>query len=419
MQTGPIEINGKEYYYDSNSGVNRGRKVINSRIEIGPKDYRYYGPDGAYDREKSGFSEVTDTDPNHKFYDKGGIRYATNCPVDIIIYDENDNMVGKIVNDQVQNVTDDEIDVYVDSAGQKIVGVPQSGKYKLEIIARAAGTMDYSVAEFASDGSGLIGKTDYRAVTLNQADHFYGITESMFYNGEEHNSYRLLKENTEIELAEYQDTLTSYLINASAEGHGTVEGSKAAIRGDFAKLTAKPDSGYRFVGWYDKDGNCVSKELEFRFRVLEEQNFTAKFTVRGASDSGSDSSDDSDDTSYIPKRGVTGKWIKNEKGWWYQRIDGTWPHDEWCELEYLGRKEWYYFDKNGYVVTGWLKWNGCYFYLNPISDGWFGRMETGWKKIDGKWYYLEPVSGQNKGHLFVNTVTPDGYKVDSNGAWMK
>ena len=107
-------------------------------------------------------------------------------------------------------------------------------------------------------------------------------------------------------MAEYQDTLTSYLINASAEGHGTVEGSKAAIRGDFAKLTAKPDSGYRFVGWYDKDGNCVSKELEFRFRVLEEQNFTAKFTVRGASDSGSDSSDDSDDTSYIPKRGVTG-----------------------------------------------------------------------------------------------------------------
>ena len=55
---------------------------------------------------------------------------------------------------------------------------------------------------------------------------------------------------------------------------------------------------------------------------------------------------------------------------------------------------WYYFDENGI-------------------------MQTGWQLIDGKWYYLEPVSGQNKGHLFVNTVTPDGYKVDSNGAWMK
>lgn len=114
-----------------------------------------------------------------------------------------------------------------------------------------------------------------------------------------------------------------------------------------------------------------------------------------------------------------GTWMKNNTGWWYQRPDGTWPHDEWCELEYLGRKEWYYFDKNGYVASGWLKWNECYYYLNPISDGWFGRMETGWKKVDGKWYYLEPVAGQNKGHLFVNTVTPDGYKVDSNGAWIE
>ena len=64
--------------------------------------------------------------------------------------------------------------------------------------------MDYSVAGLRQMVRVLIGKTDYRAVTLNQADHFYGITESMFYNGEEHNSYRLLKENTEIELAEYQ-----------------------------------------------------------------------------------------------------------------------------------------------------------------------------------------------------------------------
>ena len=499
MQTGPIKINGKEYYYDSNPGVNRGRKVINSRIEIGPKDYRYYGADGAYDREKSGFSEVTDTDPNHKFYEKGGIRYATNCPVDIIIYDENDNAVGSIINDRPQNVSDDEIDVYIDTAGQKIVGVPQNGKYKLEIIARAAGTMDYSVAEFASDGSGLIGKTDYRAVVLHQADHFYGITESLFYDGEEHNSYRLLKENTEITSEEYQDTMTLYLINTSVEGHGTVEGNKYAIRGDFAKLIARPDTGYEFAGWYDADGNCVSKDAEFRFRVLEEQNLIAKFTEKTSSDngsgntgssssgtgsggSGSDSSSSSGSgsgesgsgssssgsgsgessssssssggsgsngsntssssssssgsggsgssggssssgrsgyTSYMPwQLGTTG-WIKDGKGWWYRKTDGTWPHDEWCELEFLGRKDWYYFDKNGYVVSGWLKWNESSYYLNPISNGWFGRMETGWKNIDGKWYFFEPVSGRNKGYLFVNTVTPDGYKVDSNGVWIE
>lgn len=495
MQIGPIKLNGKEYYYDSNPGVNRGRKVINSRIEIGPKDYRYYGPDGAYDREKSGFLEVTDTDPNHKFYDRGGIRYATNCPVDIIIYDENDNMVGSIINDQPQNVTDDEIDVYIDAAGQKIVGVPQNGKYKLEIIARAAGTMDYSVAEFASDGSGLIGKTDYRAVTLHQADHFYGITESLFYDGEEHNSYRLLKENTEIASEEYQDTMTSYLVNTSVEGRGTVEGNKQAIRGDFAKLIARPDTGYEFAGWYDADGNCLSKDSEFRFRVLEEQNLIAKFTEKTSSGNGSGNTDSSSGgtgsggsgsgsssssgagsgesgsgsssssgagsgesssrpsssggsgsngstssssssgssgssggstssgrgsyTSYMSGQLGTTGWIKDGKGWWYRKTDGTWPHDEWCELEFLGRKDWYYFDKNGYVVSGWFKWNESSYYLNPISNGWFGRMETGWKNVDGKWYFFEPVSGRNKGHLFVNTVTPDGYKVDSNGVWIE
>lgn len=494
MQTGPIELNGKEYYYDSNPGVNRGRKIINSLIEIGPKDYRYYGPDGAYDREKSGFSEVTDTDPNHKFFEKGGIRYATNCPVDIIIYDENDNMVGNIINNQPQNVTDDEIDVYIDVAGQKIVGVPLNSKYKLEIIARASGTMDYSVAEFASDGSGLIGKTDYRAVTLNQADHFYGITESLFYDGVEHNSYRLLKENTEIASEEYQDTMTSYLVNTSVEGHGTVEGNKQAIRGDFVKLIARPNTGYEFTGWYDADGNCVSKDSEFRFRVLEEQNLIAKFTEKTSSGNGSGNTDSSSGgtgsggsgtgsssssgsgsgesgsgssssgagsgessssssssggsgsngstsssssssssgssggsgssgrssyTSYMPGQLGTTGWIKDGKGWWYRKADGTWPHDEWCELEFLGRKDWYYFDKNGYVVSGWLKWNESSYYLNPISNGWFGRMETGWKNVDGKWYFFEPVLGRNQGHLFVNTVTPDGYKVDSNGVWIE
>ena len=99
----------------------------------------------------------------------------------------------------------------------------------------------------------------------------------------------------------------------------------------------------------------------------------------------------------------------------------------------MGRKEWYYFDKNGYVVTGWLKWNGCYFYLNPISDGWFGRMETGWKKIDGKWYYFAEkeyagpyyaVTGTNytiDGKLYHfntdGTMASSGWSLYEDGSW--
>ena len=66
-------------------------------------------------------------------------------------------------------------------------------------------------------------------------------------------------------------------------------------------------------------------------------------------------------------------------------------------------------------AAGWRQNKTGWWYQK--NDGDCVKME--WRNIDGKWYYLEPVSGQNKGHLFVNTVTPDGYKVDSNGAWMK
>ena len=47
-------------------------------------------------------------------------------------------------------------------------------------------------------------------------------------------------------------------------------------------------------------------------------------------------------------------------------------------------------------------------------------MATGWLLINGLWYYFETrgnVPGRPQGSLYMNTVTPDGYIVDANGAW--
>jgi len=55
----------------------------------------------------------------------------------------------------------------------------------------------------------------------------------------------------------------------------------------------------------------------------------------------------------------------------------------------------------------------------------YGVMSTGWKLIDGKWYYFVPYTvirngiSINMGSMLKDTVTPDGYKVDSNGAWIQ
>ena len=112
-----------------------------------------------------------------------------------------------------------------------------------------------------------------------------------------------------------------------------------------------------------------------------------------------------------------GQWMQDEKGWWYKRPDGSYPKNSWGYEAYNGKSYWYYFLDSGYMATGWVEVNGSKYYLFPNSDGWKGRMLTGWQWIDGNCYYLDP-QGQNKGALYRNTTTPDGYAVDSEGRWV-
>ena len=78
-------------------------------------------------------------------------------------------------------------------------------------------------------------------------------------------------------------------------------------------------------------------------------------------------------------RVVSGKWIKDSKGWWYRHSDGSYTTNDW---EYIAG-EWYYFNKQGYMQTGWISVGGKWYYLNSS-----GAMQTGWISVGGKWYYL-------------------------------
>ena len=114
-----------------------------------------------------------------------------------------------------------------------------------------------------------------------------------------------------------------------------------------------------------------------------------------------------------------GKWIKDEKGWWYRRADGSYPKNTWGYEEYNGKSYWYYFLDSGYMAKGWVDLNGSKYYLFSGSDGWMGRMLTGWQWIEGYCYYFGADSGNNEGHLYRNEKTPDGYQVDSEGRWVE
>ena len=135
----------------------------------------------------------------------------------------------------------------------------------------------------------------------------------------------------------------------------------------------------------------------------------------GTTDSGS-SSDDSG--SYTPNE-PEGQWILDGTGWWYRDSDGSYPVNTWRYVSYQGRMDWYHFNADGYITTGWFTdTDGHIYYLNPVSNGFMGAMVTGWQQIDGIWYYFHTEADGHRGMLYVNTTTPDGYLVDEKGQWI-
>ena len=144
-------------------------------------------------------------------------------------------------------------------------------------------------------------------------------------------------------------------------------------------------------------------------------------------------------------KGKNGQWKKLPDGWVFQYTDGKRAKDEWCYLYYgvTGRTDWYRFDQDEYMKTGWhqdpdgrwyflhtisdgtlghmktgwyLDVDGNWYYLNPVSDGHRGAMVTGWQLIDGKWYYFNPISNGKMGAMYAGGKTPDGYLVGKDGA---
>lgn len=117
---------------------------------------------------------------------------------------------------------------------------------------------------------------------------------------------------------------------------------------------------------YEFDNDCVAHEK-------------GKATNSNSSSSSSSSSDG--------WKQVDGKWTYSKSG---QNVTG------WQELEWNGKKSWYYFDGSGNMTTGWqeLEWDG--------------------KK---SWYYFN-----GDGSMVSNTtITIDGtkYSFDKSGAWIE
>ena len=130
-------------------------------------------------------------------------------------------------------------------------------------------------------------------------------------------------------------------------------------------------------------------------------------------------------------------WQRDAKGWWILNPDGSYPKAQWLLLN----NRWYYFNQEGYMLTGWLFYHNAWYYFEEnegseqgkmcigwkeIRGFWYyfseevgaenGKMCTGWQEVQKKWYYLNPASGQDDGKMLANTKV-DGYSLGTDGAW--
>lgn len=119
-------------------------------------------------------------------------------------------------------------------------------------------------------------------------------------------------------------------------------------------------------------------------------------------------------------------WKSDDKGWWLQYADGTYAAGniagkgdgstyESVAWEMING-EWFCFGADGYAKSGWI--------LDEELGGWFyvdinSGMRTGWLFDGVNWYYLNPESNGYRGRMATDTWTPDGYYVGPDGAWMK
>ena len=104
---------------------------------------------------------------------------------------------------------------------------------------------------------------------------------------------------------------------------------------------------------------------------------------------------------------VTGwqKLQKNEiEGWFYFDVNTGCMLTGWQKLQWLGGTDWFYFDEGGFMLTGWqeLEWSGGIdkFYFDKLN----GNMKTGWLLDEIHWFFLDKTTGaMKKGWILDNT----------------
>lgn len=198
-------------------------------------------------------------------------------------------------------------------------------------------------------------------------------------------------------------------INFDSKGGTAVDSVSfpTAAKDEFVSLpeseipTNPTRDGYDFIGWYPSHyGNYATSGVDLKTeKVFDGEKFNAIWkdkatgAITTAPPTGTTTTTTATNTATTPTKTTAA--TPQMTGWHHFDAEGNIPAG------------WRYYDAKGVMQTGWLNYNGNWYHLGG------GLMYTGWVRDRGIWYYLNA-----DGAMAHDTITPDGYRVGSNGAWI-
>ncbi len=213
----------------------------------------------------------------HKFW-----RTTFGCPVSISVYNSNQEQIGYVGEDDIWYT--DAIRIK-ESGDAKIIDSYTPDKLSFSITGTDYGTMSCSVETYES-GSIAVGRTNFYdipvdsnttlSLSLTGASESAGQTESVALTNAAGESIPM-SEYISIEQEGGVEISCAVKTDTGATG-GTVSGAGTYIRGDAVVLTASPETGYHFVGWYQGDA-LMSTSKVYEFSAQEDLELTAAFNL--------------------------------------------------------------------------------------------------------------------------------------------
>ncbi|NFH89357.1 N-acetylmuramoyl-L-alanine amidase family protein [Clostridium botulinum] len=184
-----------------------------------------------------------------------------------------------------------------------------------------------------------------------------------------------------------------------------------------AKIEAKIGSKYNGKNMYVYYYNKSTKSLELVASNVKVKDDRVSFTITHCSDYVLS------ETPLLATSGFKEGWNTLNNGSWQYVLGGN----KVTGWNFINSK-WYYMDSFGIMQKGWVNPNGSWYYLNYNGD-----MATGWQNINGNWYYLRDDGKMLTGWIddrgtwyyldysgaMLSNTTVNGYRLGSNGAWIR